>query len=154
MTKKQIFTAIIQNAGGGGAFVEVPFDVEKTFGAKRPKVKADIEGVIYRGILTRMGTDFHMLIILKNIREKIGKTFDDKIKITVELDTEPRVLELPKELVKELKKDKVAKTFFDKLSYTHQREYVMWINEAKKEETRLNRIAKAITMLKKGQKAR
>jgi hypothetical protein len=154
MSKKHTFTAAIQNAGGGGAFVEVPFDVEKEFGEKRPKVKANIEGVMYRGILTRMGTDFHMLIILKDIREKIGKTFGDKVKITVELDTEPRVLELPKELVKELKKDKAAKTFFDKLSYTHQREYVMWINEAKKEETRLNRITKAIAMLKKGQKAR
>ncbi|MBL8092249.1 MAG: YdeI/OmpD-associated family protein, partial [Anaerolineales bacterium] len=95
-----------------------------------------------------------MLIILKDIREKIGKTFGDKIKITVELDTEPRVLELPKELIKELKKDKEAKTFFDRLSYTHQREYVLWINEAKKEETRQNRIVKAIEMLKKGKKAR
>lgn len=154
MTKKHTFTATIQNAGGGGAFVEVPFDVEKTFGEKRPKIKANIEGVPYRGILTRMGTDFHMLIILKDIREKIGKTFGDKVKITVELDTEPRVLELPRDLVKELNKDKEAKTFFNKLSYTHQREYVLWINEAKKEETRLNRIAKAIGMLKKGQKAR
>lgn len=101
-----------------------------------------------------MGTDFHMLIILKDIRAKIGKTFGDKIKITVEPDTEPRVLELPKELIKELKKDKEAKTFFDKLSYTHQREYVNWINEAKKEETKQNRILKAIQMLKKGKKAK
>ena len=154
MSKKYTFTATIQNAGGGGAFVEIPFDVEKAFGEKRPKVKANIEGVPYRGILTRMGTDFHMLIILKDIREKIGKTFGDKVKITVELDTEPRVLELPKELIKELKKDKEAKTFFDKLSYTHQREYVMWINEAKKEETRQNRITKTIVMLKKGKKVR
>ena len=45
MTKKHIFTATIQNAGGGGAFVEIPFDVEKGFGSKRPKVKAMIEGV-------------------------------------------------------------------------------------------------------------
>lgn len=154
MPKKQTFTAVIQNAGGGGAFVQVPFDVEKTFGEKRPKVKANIEGESYRGILTRMGTDFHMLIILKDIREKIGKTFEDKVKITVELDTEPRILELPKELVKELKKDKEAKTTFDKLSYTHQREYVLWINEAKKEETRLNRSIKTIEMLKKGKKAK
>ena len=39
MTKKQTFTATIQNAGGGGAFVEVPFDVEAAFGSKKPKVK-------------------------------------------------------------------------------------------------------------------
>lgn len=152
MSKKQTFKAVIQDAVGGGAFVEVPFDVEKAFGAKKPKVKAMIEGVPYRGILTRMGTDFHMLIILKSIREQIGKTFGDEVKVTVELDTEPRVLEVPKDLLKELKKDKDVKAFFDKLSYTHRREYVMWIEEAKKEETRARRILKAIEMLKQGKR--
>lgn len=154
MTKKQTFTATIQNAGGGGAFVEVPFDVEEAFGSKRPKVKAIIEGVPYRGILTRMGGDHHLLIILKGIREQIDKTFGDEVKITVEPDTEPRLIEIPKDLMKELKKDKEAKAFFDKLSYTHQREYVTWLNEAKREETRQNRVAKTIEMLKQGQKAR
>jgi hypothetical protein len=154
MSKKHTFTATIQNAGGGGAFVEVPFDVEKEFGEKRPKVKANIEGALYRGILTRMGTDFHMLIILKGIREQIGKTFGDEVTVTVEADTDPRVLELPKELTKELKKNKEAKAFFDQLSYTHQREYINWINQAKKEETKQNRILKTIEMLKKGKKSR
>ncbi|HJR80090.1 MAG TPA: YdeI/OmpD-associated family protein [Anaerolineales bacterium] len=154
MTKKQTFTAVIQNAGGGGAYVEVPFDVEAAFGSKRPKVKAMIEGIPYRGILTRMGTEHHLLVILKEIRAQIGKSFGDEVEITVELDTEPRVIEVPTDLKKAFKIQKEAKAFFDKLSYTHQREYVMWINEAKREETRQNRIAKAIEMLKKGQKAR
>jgi hypothetical protein len=152
MTKKQTFTAVIQNAGSGGAFVEVPFDVEKAFGAKKPKVKAMIQGIPYRGILTRMGTEHHLLIILKEIREKIGKTFGDEVKITVEPDTDPRVIEVPAELKKLFKTEKEAKAFFDKLSYTHQREYVMWINEAKREETRQNRILKTIEMLKQGKK--
>lgn len=154
MPNKRTFKAVIQNAGGGGAFVEIPFDVEQEFGSKRPKIKAMIEGVPYRGILTRMGTDCHLLIILKEIRERIGKTFGDEVKITVEPDTEPRVVEIPAELKKAFKVDKTAKTFFEKLSYTHQREYVMWINEAKREETRQNRIAKTVEMLKSGKKAR
>ena len=154
MPKKHTFTATILNAGGGGAFVEVPFDVEQAFGAKKPKVKAAFDGVPYRGILARMGTDYHILIILKSIRGQIGKTFGDKVKITVELDTEPRVIEIPKDLMKELKQHKEAKAFFDKLSYSHKREYVMWVNEAKRDETRQNRIVKMIEMLKKGKKAR
>ena len=149
MPNKQTFTATIQNAGGGGAFVEVPFDVEKEFGSKRPKVKAMIEGVPYRGILTRMGTECHLLIVLKEIREQIGKTFGDQVTITVEPDTEPRVIEVPAELKKAFKNEKEAKNLFEKLSYTHQKEYVKWINEAKREETRQNRIAKTIEMLKK-----
>jgi hypothetical protein len=149
MSKKQTFTAIIQNAGGGGAFVEVPFDVEKEFGSKRPKIKALIEGVPYRGILTRMGSDCHILGIRKEIREQVGKTFGDEITVTVEPDSEPRLVEVPKDLLAELNKDKEAKALFDKLSYTHQKEYVNWISEAKKEETRQNRILKTIEMLKK-----
>ncbi len=149
MLKKQTFTAIIQNAGGGGSFVEVPFDVEEAFGSKRPKVKAMIEGVPYRSTLMRMGSKHHILGVLKDIREQIGKTFGDEVTVTVEPDIEPRVIEIPKDLLKELKNDKEAKAFFDKLSYTHQKEYVRWVEEAKKEETRQNRIVKTIEMLKK-----
>ena len=152
MTNKQTFKAVIKNAGGGGAFVDVPFDVEKEFGSKKPKVKAQIEGVPYRGLLVRMGTENHMLIILKGIREQIGKTFGDEITVTVEPDTEPRLIEIPAELKKAFRAEKEAKAFFDKLSYTHQKEYVNWINEAKKEETRQNRIVKTIEMLKKGKR--
>lgn len=154
MTKKHSFTAVIINAGGGGAFVEVPFDVEKAFGSKKPKVKAMIEGVPYRGLLVRMGGEHHILIILKGIREQVGKTFGDKIKVTVEADIQPRVIEIPKDLSKELKKDKQAKTFFDSLSYTHQKEYVQWILEAKRDETRERRIVKTIEMLKDKKRTR
>lgn len=154
MTSKQTFTAIIQNAGGGGAFVEVPFDVEKEFGSKRPKVKAMIEGVPYRGTLTRMGTECHLLIILKEIREKISKTFGDEVTVTVEPDTEPRVVKIPPELAKAFQKEKAAEAYFNSLAFSHKREYVNYIMEAKKAETRLNRVAKTIEALKKGKKER
>ena len=88
--------------------------------------------------------------IRKEIREQIGKTFGDEIQVTVEPDLEERIIEIPKDLLKELKKDKEAQAFFDKLSYTHRKEYVTWVTEAKKEETRQNRIVKTIDMLKKG----
>ena len=152
MPKKHTFTAVIQNAGGGGAFVEVPFDVEAAFGAKKPKVKAMIEGVPYRGLLVRMGGPNHILIVLKDIREQIGRTFGDEIKVSVELDVEERVAIVPTELKRIFKSDQEAKSAFEKLSYTHQKEYVTWINEAKKPETRQNRIVKTIERLKKGKK--
>jgi len=154
MSKKHSFTAVILNTGGGGAFVEVPFDVEKAFGSKKPRVQAMIEGVPYRGLLVRMGGEHHILIVLKGIREQIGKTFGEKIKVTVEADTQPRVIEIPKDLLKEFKKEKEAKSFFDGLSYTHQKEYVQWIVESKKEETRQRRVAKTIEMLLAKQRGR
>ena len=154
MSDRQTFKAVIQNAGGGGAFVKVPFDVEEVFGAKKPRIQATIDGVPYRGLLSRMGTDYHMLIILKEIREKIGKTFGDEVTVTVEQDSEPRQLEIPGDFRGELLKDRKAGAFFTSLSYTHQKEYVTWITEAKKEETRQKRVVKTIEMLKQGKKAR
>ena len=153
MPKKQTFTGRIQNAGGGGGFVEIPFDVEEAFGSKRPKVRALIEGVPYRGTLVRMGGERHMLLILKGIREQVGKTFGDEVKIVLEADTEPRVVAVPPDLMKELKKNKDAKAFFDKLAYTHRREYVRWIEEAKREETRARRVTKTIELLMKGKRS-
>lgn len=154
MSKKHTFTAIIQNAGGGGAFVEVPFDVEAAFGSKRPKVKALIEGVPYRGTLVRMGSENHILIILKSIREQVGKTFGDEVKVSVELDAEERVATVPAELKRVFKSDKEAKSAFEKLSYSHQKEYVKWIEEAKKAETRARRVEQATQLLKEKQKVR
>ncbi|HEY2979754.1 MAG TPA: YdeI/OmpD-associated family protein [Anaerolineales bacterium] len=152
MSRKHSFSAKIENAGGGGAFVRVPFDVEAAFGDKRPKVKAMIEGVPYRGILSRMGSDYHMLIVLKGIREKIGKTFGDSIQVTVESDAAPRVVKIPADLARAFKQSSAAKAFFKKLSYTHQKEYVVWITGAKRPETRQARLAKTIELLKKGRK--
>ena len=154
MPQKHTFKAIIQNAGGGGAFVEVPFDVERIFGSKRPKVKARIEGVPYRGTLVRMGSECHLLLILKSIREQVGKTFGDEVKVSVELDIEERVVTIPLELKRAFKSDKDAKAAFEKLSYTHQREYITWINEAKKDETRHRRVLQTLEKLKERKKSR
>src|SRR5690242_10213073 len=101
MSRKHTFTAVIENAGGGGAYVRIPFDVEQAFGRKRVKVKALIEGAPYRGLLVRMGMKdhSHILVILKDIREKIGKSFGDKVKVALEEDLEPRIVEMPSDLL-------------------------------------------------------
>ena len=150
MNEKRKFRAVIENAGGGGAYVSVPFDVEQVFGKKRVKVKATLQGEPYRGSLVRMGGPHHMLPVLKEIREKIGKSFGDEIEVVVEEDTEPRQVEVPLDMQQALESDPEAKAFFAQLSYTHQREYVRWIIEAKRDQTRQDRIHRAIEMLKQG----
>jgi uncharacterized protein YdeI (YjbR/CyaY-like superfamily) len=60
------------------------------------------------------------------------------------------VVAVPVELKRLFKSDKEAKTAFEKLSYTHQKEYVKWIEDAKKAETRQSRIVKTLEMLRKG----
>lgn len=148
------FRGVIENAGGGGAFVRVPFDVEQAFGKKRVKVQASIEGEAYRGSLVRMGGPDHVLGILKAIREKVGKSFGDEVEVSVEEDTEERVVVAPPDLRRALKTNPVAAAFFKQLAYSHQKEYVRWIEEAKRAETRQARIDKTLQMLEQGRKGR
>ena len=149
MNQKHTFRAAIENTGDVGAYVKVPFDVERVFGKKRVKVKAWIEGQPYRGSLVRMGEPCHILGIRKEIRAKIGKTFGDEIEIVIEEDTEPREISIPADLRQALQGDLEAEAFFQQLAYTHQKEYVQWIEEAKRKQTRQNRIAQTIQLLRK-----
>jgi len=150
MTQKYQFRAVIENAGDGGAYVFVPMDVENTFGKKRLKVKATIDGEPYRGTLVRMGSPQHILLVLKEIRERIGKTFGDEVSVEFEEDLDPRMLDVPPDLQHALNADPAAHAYFDRLSYTHQKEYVHWITEAKRDQTRQKRLQKTIDMLKQG----
>lgn len=152
MPQKLTFRAIIERSGDGGAFVTVPFDVEEVFGKKRVKVKAIIDGEPYRGSLVRMGSECHILGVLKEIRQKIGKGFGDEIGVTIEEDTEPREVTVPQDLLDALAAQPNAAANFRQLSYSHQREYVRWIEEAKRAETRQNRIDKTIERLRQGKK--
>jgi len=149
---KRKFAAEILSNGSGGMYVTVPFDVEKEYGKKRVKIIAKIESEIYQGSLVRMGSPDHILLMRKDIREKIGKTVGDIVNVEVEEDTKPRVVSVPKDLQKLLNENPTEKTFFQSLSYTHQKEYVQWIEGAKREETRLRRLNKTIEMLKEKKK--
>lgn len=149
--KKYEFDAIIKAGDMGGAFVEFPFDTFKEFGIKgRVKINATFDGVPYRGSMVKMKSDCHLLLILKDIRKLINKDVGNVIKVTVELDTDIREVVIPEDLSAAFEKAEVAFKNFKKLSYTHQREYVNWINQAKKPETRLMRITKTIEMLELG----
>ena len=151
---KKTFKAVIEAASRGGAFVVVPYDVEATYGQKRVKVKATFDGVSYRGSIVRMGGPDHILPVLKAIRKEIGKGPGDRVTVTVEADTDERVVEVPDDFRRALARNASANAFFRGLSYTHKREYVLWVNDAKREETRRRRIARALQMLEDGKKGR
>ncbi len=64
--------------------------------------------------------------------------------------TEKREIEVPDYFIKALKKNKTAWKTFEAFAYSHKKEYVEWITEAKTEETRNKRIASAIEMMAEG----
>jgi hypothetical protein len=140
------------SVGGGGAYIFFPYDVEKEFGTRgRVPVQATFDGIPYSGSLVKYGQPQHMLGILKAVREQIGKQPGDKVKVALWKDEAVRTVEVPSDFTALLKKEKLL-ALFEKLSYTHRREYVRWISEAKKAETRAARLTKAIAMLHKGVK--
>jgi hypothetical protein len=138
-------------AAGGGAGLIVPFDVHKVFGSKaRVAVRGTINGYPYRGSVFPMGGGKHIMVVNKELRKGAGVEAGDKVSVVMEIDDEPRVVTAPADFKKALAKNKEAKSNFEKSSYTHQKEFVTWIEGAKKEETRARRIEKAVVMLGEG----
>lgn len=153
MAYKFEFDALIHKHGDiDAAYIDFPFDVKKEFGKGRVKVKALIDGFIYRGSLVKMGGDCHWLGITREVRKAIGKDHGDNVHVIIEEDTEERIIELPDDLKELLQKEPVLFQIFNKLAYTHKKEYVRWVEEAKKEETRKSRMHKMIEMLRSGKK--
>ncbi len=148
------FTAIIEDAGRGGAYVTIPFNVEQVFGKKRVMVKAWLGGEFYRGSLVRMGGLEHILGVRKEIREKLGKAIGDEVEVVLEEDTEPREVTVPQDLQLALESEPIAQANFGRLAYSHQKEYLQWIEEAKRPETRRKRVEQAVEKLKAGVKGR
>jgi hypothetical protein len=148
--KKYKFKAKIEAGDGGGAYVFFPYDTAKEFATKgKVPVKATFNGVPYSGSLIKYGKPLHVLGVAKAIREQIGKGPGDTIEVVVWKDEDVRTVEVPSQFENLMKKEGLL-SVFEKLSYTHRKEYCRWIAEAKKQETRMKRLEKAIEMLKKG----
>jgi bacteriocin resistance YdeI/OmpD-like protein/uncharacterized protein DUF1905 len=122
-------------------------------GAKRFPVRATVNGYSWRGSVTRMGGEF-LLGLNKEVRGAAGVEAGEEVEVELALDSEERTVELPEALTAALARDGGARAGFDGLSYTHRKEYARWIGEAKREETRERRLAKALEMLRVGKPLR
>lgn len=149
------FKAVIkQNGEMNAAFVEFPFSTEEIFDKKgQVKIKAVFDDKVeYRGSLAKMKSECHILGLTQEIRKQLGKTFGDEVSVSLTEDKEERVVEIVEDIVLLFNENPDAKVLFDKMSYTHRKEYIRWIEEAKKPETRENRKAKMIRMILDGKK--
>jgi antitoxin component of MazEF toxin-antitoxin module len=141
------FTAKIEEGDGGGAYVVFPFDVEAEFGVKgRVPITATINGIPYTGSLSKYGGQ-HVLGILKSIRGQIGAKIGDQVEIELRKDDSTRTVDVPAELLQALRANG-ALAQFENLSYTHRKEYIRWIHEAKTEQTRARRVQNAVEQVK------
>jgi hypothetical protein len=127
----------------------VPFDAKSEYGSARAPVRCTINGVEYRSRLSVYGGATY-LGLRKEVRDAAGVSVGDEVQVTMELDDEPREVDVPPALAAALARDDGARGAYEALSFTHRREYAQWIAEAKREETRERRVRKAIEMLNEG----
>lgn len=147
------FEATLQKSStvGASAYLPFPFDVSELFGvAGRVPVIAHFEGIEYRGSLITYGGP-HLMLMLREIREKLGKEPGDTVTVRIELDTSPRTVEPAQDVTDAFAEAGVLGTFED-FTYSSQREYNDWIEGAKKPQTRSGRIQKAIALLTEGKR--
>ena len=145
------FNAVIELHGNNQQpGIVVPEEVIKGLGGgKKPAVTVTIGHYSYRSTIATMGGQ-SLLPISAQHRKEAGVTTGDKVEVYVVLDTEPRVIEIPSDFAASLEQAANARQFYDKLSYSKKRRFVMSIEEAKTPETRQRRIEKAVGLLSEG----
>ena len=152
---KQQFQVRITGRGPNSAWtqLDIPFDVQKAFGSKGlVPVTGTINRVPYRNSLKPNGDGTHYMHLNKELLAGIGARVGDTVKVVMEKDQAPRSVEVPADLQSALKPEPELAKAFAGLSYSHQKEFVDWIVQAKKAETRGRRVAKALEMLAAKQK--
>jgi len=148
MKKFKFRAKLLQHKNMDATYVIFPYDVKENFGAARVKVKVRFDGEPYRGSLVPMGLkEGYPLLLRKDIRNKINKNVGDFVDIELEQDFEERTVEVPEDFDKALKKNKL-KDSFEQMAFTHRKEYVNSITDAKRPETRIKRIEKSLAMIK------
>jgi Bacteriocin-protection, YdeI or OmpD-Associated/Domain of unknown function (DUF1905) len=144
------FKTVIELGGKTATGFEVPADVVANLGkGKKPAVKVTIGNHSYRSTVAVMDGRFMLPLSAEN-RHGAGVAAGDDVEVEVELDTEPRTVELPADFEKALTGDKVAQRAFQSLSYSMKRSYVLSIEGAKTPETRQRRIDKTMATLREG----
>lgn len=141
------FDAVVRSAQGGGALIQLPAEAAEVFGTRaRFPVRALFNEVEYTGSTMPTGEGRFFLGLTKAIRATAGVDIGHNVHVVIELDHAQRTIEVPDDLAQALEQANLTKSFAT-LAYTHRREYVQWVTDAKKPETRERRIAKVVEML-------
>ena len=123
--------------------------VEQLSAGKRPPVRVTIGSYTYRTTVAPMGGQFWIPVSAEN-RTGAGINAGDELDVEIEIDTEPREVTVPEDLMAALDADPAAKQAFEKLSYSNKRLHVLSVEDAKTPETRQRRVEKVITTLRGG----
>ncbi|MER7175191.1 YdeI/OmpD-associated family protein [Streptomyces mesophilus] len=130
--------------------LEVPAElVEQLGGGKRPPVTITVNGHTWRSRVAIM-RGRHLLGLSNANRAAAGVEIGEEVEVDLRLDTEPRVITEPEDFARALDADPAARAAYDALPQGRKRQHVLAVDGAKKPETRLRRIEKALGELRAG----
>jgi hypothetical protein len=147
------FDALLhRDEASSGIYVRIPLDVRAAFGRARPAVRVTINDHSWRSTISVYG-GVSMLGINRANREAAGISAGEVVSVVLESDDAPRRVEVPEDLAATLAAAPDARALFDAMSFTHRLEYVRWIEEAKRPETRARRLASVVDRIREGRAA-
>jgi hypothetical protein len=153
MAKRIRFETTIEVEGRTATYFVVPLDVPALFGRARPPVRVTVGGHTYRSTIAVYG-DRYFLPLNRANREAAGVSAGDKVTVELEADTKPRRVRVPDDLRAALAAEPATKAAFARLSYSHRKEYVDWIAEAKRKDTRHRRVEQTVERVRAGKTQR
>lgn len=141
------FRTTIELGGKTATGFAVPDEVVDALASgRRPAVKVTVNGFTYRTTVARMGGR-SMVPLSAGNRASCGVAAGDEVDVRIEPDTEPRVVAVPPDFAAALDQAGI-RPVFDRMAYTHRKEWVRSIEEAKAAATRRRRIDKAVAEIK------
>jgi len=144
--KTTFTTTVLKDGEKNATGIRVPDEVVASLGAgKKPKVKVTLNNYTYRTTVAVLGDAFMLSLSAEN-REAAGVKAGDTVNVVLELDTEPRTVDVPPDLAEALEQ-RGATAAFDALAYSARKEYVRQVETAKAQETRTRRIAGIVEKL-------
>lgn len=123
-------------------FLVVPDHVVATLGSKRAQVKGTIRGVGFTGTVSR-GEGVYRMPVPRDLRMKASIACGDRVRVSMQIDSIPRPVNIPPELQEVLAADPELAKRFDDLPPAHRRAWAAHVADAKRVETRIRRAAKA-----------
>jgi hypothetical protein len=142
------FHARVELGGKTATGIPVPDEVVAALGhGNRPAVLVTLGGHTYRTTVARMGGRF-LIPLSAEHRAASGVEAGDDVEVEIEADGAPREVTVPDDLGAALTHDAGAREFFESLAYTHRKEWVRWIEEAKRPATRSSRLAATVEALR------
>ena len=140
------FTTTVRAMTEKATTLPVPAEAVAALGTeKKPRVKVSLNGYTYRSTVQVYGGQFSLPFSAAD-REAAGAKAGDQVEVTLELDLEPRTVEVPDDLSAALSERGMLDAF-EALSYSKRKEFVRQVNDAKTQETRGRRISAVVTQI-------